>query len=155
MSLSQKTSANILLEQDRAETRVESTNALVLQNLAKATDKTVGEVGLGDETDTGSLKRAEGDISEELGRGGRGEVDGGAVLRGCLIAEEIDALLLEELISTELEGALKEVAGSGGTETRPDSAGTLIGDNLPEAADETAVVRYGVELNSRLDAGRC
>jgi hypothetical protein len=61
---------------------------------------------LRDETDTGGFERAEGDIGEEFGGGRRGEVDGGSVIGSGLVAELVDPLLLEELISTELECAL-------------------------------------------------
>lgn len=142
----------LLLEQDGAETRVESTETLVLHDLGHATDETVGEGGLGHETDTGGLERAEGDVSEELGGSGRGKVDGGAVVGGCLIAELVDALLLEELVSTELEGTLEEVASKGRAETGQEGTGTLVGDHLPEATDEALVVGLGVELYPCLDA---
>lgn len=73
-----------LLEQNGSESRVESTDALVLGDLGETSNQTGGEGGLRDETDTGSLKGAQGDIGEELGAGGRSEVNGGAVLAGSL-----------------------------------------------------------------------
>jgi hypothetical protein len=146
---------DVLLEQDGAESGVEGTNTLVLQDLAESTNKTVGESRVGDETDTGGLERAEGDVSEELGAGGRGEVDSSAVVAGSLVADHVDGLLLEELVSSELEGTLEEVTGSGGTKTGPDGAGTLIGDDFPEATDETGVVGGGVKLYPGLDAAKC
>jgi hypothetical protein len=57
----------VLLKEDGAETRVESTNAFLLQDLGETAEETVGEGGLGDETDAGGLERAQGDIGEELG----------------------------------------------------------------------------------------
>jgi hypothetical protein len=143
----------ILLEQDGPETRVESTNTLSLENFAEAADKAVGEGGIRDETDAGGLERAEGDVSEELGNGGRSEVDDSAVLRGGLDADEVDGLLLEQLVSSELEGALEEVSSSGGAKSGEESAGALVGDDLPEATDHAIVVCDGVELHPRLDAG--
>lgn len=142
----------VLLEQDGTEARVHGSETLVLQDLGEATDETVGEGGLGDETDTGSLERAEGDVGEELSSGSRGEVHGSAVVGGSLVSELVDALLLEELVSTELEGALKEVSGEGRTETGQERAGTLIGNDLPEATDEALVVGNGIELYPGLDA---
>jgi hypothetical protein len=62
--------------------------------------------------------------------------------------------LLEELITSELQGALEEVSGGGRTETSPDGASTLVRNDLSEATDEAAVVCCGVELDPRLDAGR-
>lgn len=146
---------DVLLEQDGTETRVEGTDTLVLQDLAESTDKTVGKGRVGNETNTGGLKRAQGDVSEELSAGGRGEVDSSAVVAGRLVADHVDGLLLEELVSSELEGTLEEVTSSGGTETGPDGAGTLIGDDFPEATDQTGVVGGGVELYPGLDAARC
>jgi hypothetical protein len=144
---------HLLLEQDGAETRVEGTNTLVLEDLAETADQTVGELGVRDETDAGGLERAESDISDELSAGGGTEVNGGAVVGGSLVAESVDGLLLEELVSTELEGTLEEVTGGGGTETSPDGASTLVGDDLAEATDQTGVVGDGVKLDTGLDAG--
>lgn len=143
---------NLLFEQDGAETSVEGADTLRLQHLAETADQAAGVGGLGDETDTGSLKRAEGDVGEELGGGGGGQVDTSAVVGGVLVADQVDGLLLEELVTTELEGTLQEVTSSGGAETGQQSAGTLILDDLLEAANEAAVVGDGVELNTGLDA---
>ena len=143
---------HLLLEADGAETGVEGTDTLVLHHLAEARDETRGIGGLRDETDTGGLEGAQGNIGEELGERGRGEVDGGAVVGGSLVAEEVDGLLLEELVTTELQGALEEVTGEGRTDTGQEGTGTLILDNLAEATDEAAVVGNGVELDTGLDA---
>jgi hypothetical protein len=140
-----------LLEENGAETSVESTDTLVLEHLGEATDETVGVGGLRDETDTGGLERAEGNVGEELGGTGRGKVDGGTVVGGSLVAELVDALLLEELVTTELQGTLEEVTGKGRAGTGEQSTSTLILDDLAEAADETAVVGDGVELDTGLD----
>jgi hypothetical protein len=140
-----------LLEENGTETSVESTDTLVLEHLGETTDETVGVGGLRDETDTGSLKRAESDISEELGGTGRGEVDGSAVVGGSLITELVDALLLEELVSTELEGTLEEVTSEGRADTSEESAGALVLDDLAEATDHTTVVLGRVELHAGLD----
>jgi hypothetical protein len=145
---------HILLEQDGSETRVESTNTLGLEDLAESTDQTVGEGGLRDETNTGGLERAEGNVGEELGAGGGCEVDGSAVVGGGLVADHVDGLLLEQLVTSELEGTLEEVTSSGGTETGPDGTSTLLGDNLAETTDQTGVVGLGVELYPCLDAAK-
>lgn len=144
----------LLLEEDGTETSVESTDTLVLEHLAETRDETAGVGRLRDETDTGGLKGAEGNIGEELGGGGRGEVDGSAVSGGSLVAELVDPLLLEELVTSELEGALEEVTGKGGAGTGEESASTLVLDDLAEATDQTAVVGDGVELDTSLDAVR-
>jgi hypothetical protein len=146
---------NILLEQDGTEARVESANTLVLEDLAETADQTVGELGVRNETDTGGLKRAKGDVSNELSAGSRGKVDSSAVVGGSLVAEGGDSLLLEELVTSELEGTLEEVTGGGGAETGQESASTLSTDDLAEATDETGVVGDGVKLDPGLDAGDC
>ena len=143
---------NLLLEEDGSETGVESTNTLVLEDLAEAANQAVGIGGLSDETDTGGLERAEGDISEELAGSGRGEVDGSAVVAGSLETEEVDGLLLEELVTSELEGTLEEVTSEGRADTSEEGSGTLVLDDLPEATDHAIVVGSGVELDTGLDA---
>lgn len=143
---------DILLEQDGAESGVEGANTLLLQDLGETTDQAVGESGLRHQSDTGSLERAEGDVGDELGARGRSEVDSSAVVDSVLVADQVDAALLEELVSTELEGTLEEVTGKGGTETSQESAGTLLGDDLTETANEALVVGGRVELDPRLDA---
>lgn len=105
-----------------------------------------------DETDTGGFEWAEGDIGEEFGGGRRGEVDGGSVVGSGLVAELVDPLLLEKLISTELERALQEVACECWASTSEESTGTFVGDDFSEAANQAIVVCDGVELDSCLDA---
>jgi hypothetical protein len=142
----------LLLEEDRTETGVEGTDTLVLQHLGEAGDKTAGVCGLGDETDTGGLKRAEGNVGEELGACGGGEVDQGTVLRGRLVTDEVDGLLLEELVTTELEGTLEEVTSKGRAGSGQQSSGTLLCDDLAETTNQASVVGQGVELDLCLDA---
>jgi hypothetical protein len=143
---------DLLLEEDRTETRVESADTLVLEDLAKAAHETASEGRLRNETNTSGLKRAKGDISEELGGSGGSEVDSGSVVGSSLVAELVDALLLEELITTELESTLKEVTSGSRTETSEESASTLVGNDLSEATDHTTVVGDRVKLDSGLDA---
>lgn len=144
---------NSLLEQNGTETGVESTDTLVLEDLAGTVEETLGVGRLSDKTDTGGLEGAEGNVSEELGQTGRGEVDGGAVLGGSLVAKVVDGLLLEVFVSTELEGTLEEVTSSGRAETSEESASTLALDDLAEATDHATVVGGGVKLDTGLDAG--
>jgi hypothetical protein len=141
---------NILLEEKGTKTTVEGGEALLLHDPAEATNKAIGEGGLGDQANTGGLERAEGEISEELGAGSGGEVDGGAVVGSGLVAEKANGLLLEELVTTELQGTLEEVSSEGRAGTSEESALAL--DNLLEATDEAAVVGLGVELDAGLDA---
>lgn len=143
---------NLLLEEDRSETTVEGTNTLVLEDLTETADETVGEARGGDQTDTGSLKRAEGDGSEELGGGGRDGVDGSAVLAGLLDTDSLDGLGLEELVTSELEGTLGEVTSEGRTGTGQESTSTLVLNDLAEGAEHTLVVGGGVQLDLGLDA---
>lgn len=74
-----------LFEQDGPEPGVESTDTLILQDLGKPREKTTGKVGLGNETDTGSLERAESDIGEELSKRRRGKIDSSSVVASGII----------------------------------------------------------------------
>jgi len=143
---------DVLLEQDGAKASVECTNTLILQHLAKATDKAIGICRLRDETDTCSLKRAQGNIGEELSESRGGEVDSRAVVGGSLVSEVVDRLLLEQLIASELECTLEEVSSGSGTKASCERADTLLCDHLSETTEEALVVCDGVELNSCLDA---
>lgn len=75
---------DILLEEDRSKSTVESTDTLALKDLSEATNQTVGEAGSRDEANTGSLEKAERNGGEELGSGGREGVDGNTVLASLL-----------------------------------------------------------------------
>ena len=143
---------DVLLEQDRSETSVEGSDTLVLQHLAEAADEAVGIGGLGNETDTGRLERAESYIGEELGDGSRRQVHGSAVVGSGLVSEVVDGLLLEQLITSELESALQEVTCGCWAEARQQRTGTLFRDHLAETTDQASVVCDGVELDSCLDA---
>lgn len=143
---------DLLLEEDRAETRVESSDTLVLQDLAETSGKTVGETRFRNKTDTGGLERAESDVSKELGGTSGSKVDGSSVLAGGVVSEHVDTLLLEEFVTTELESSLDEVTGSGWAETSEESTGSFILDELSESTDHTPVVGSGIELDLRLDA---
>ena len=144
--------SNLLLEQNGSKSSVHGADTLGLDHLAHTVDKTLGKGGLGNETDTGGLKGAESNIGEELGSTGRGEVDGGTVVGSSLVAKGVDGLLLEELVTTELEGTLEKVTGKGRADTSEESASTLALDNLAEAANHATVVGSGVKLDAGLDA---
>ena len=150
--MSARCEVNLLLEQDRAESGVESTDTLVLQHLAEAPNETTGVGRLRHEANTCGLQRAEGNIGKELGQRGGGEVHGGAVVGGRLVPKEVDGLLLEELITSKLERALEEVTRGCGAKTRQQRTGALLGDDLSDTTKETLVVCDGVELYSCLDA---
>ena len=61
-------------------------------------------------------------------------------------------LLLEELVTSELEGTLKEVTSKSRTDTSQESGSALILDDLAETADHAPVVGGRVELDTGLDA---
>lgn len=141
-----------LLEQDGAESRVETAEGTVLlQDTGETTDKTGGEGGLGNETNAGGLKGAEGNIGKELGNTGGDEVDGSAVVDGVLLTNSLNDGLLPELVTTELEGTLQEVTSEGGAESGQESASTLSLDDLTESSAHTLVVDGGLELDASLD----
>lgn len=141
-----------LLEENGAEAAVESTETFLAGDLAETGDETGCKGRLRDQTDTGGFEGAEGNVGEELGGSRGGEVDSGSVVGGSLIAEEVDGLLLEEFITSKLEGALEEIAGKGGTNTGQESTCTLVGNDFSEASDQASVVCDGVELDSCFDA---
>ena len=141
---------DVLLEQNRPKAGVESAKSLRLRNLREATDQAIRERRLGDQANARRLERTEGDVGEELGAGGGGQIDGGAIIGGILVAEQRDGLLLEELVATKLEGALQKIAGEGGPCAGEECACTFVGDDLAEAADHAAVVGHGVELDAGL-----
>ena len=144
---------HLLLEQDRSETSVKRTKTLLRGHLAHTADQPTRVCGLRHKTNARRLKRAQGDIREELSTGGRSEVDSSAVVGGSLVTESGDGLLLEELVPAELESALEEVTGEGWAGTGEERAGAVFGDDLAETADQALVVGDGVELDASLDAG--
>lgn len=109
---------------------------------------------MGNETNTCSLEGAESDISEEFSKRRRGEVDGGSVFGRSLVAKEVDGLLLEELVTSELEGPLQEVTGSSWAKTGQESRGSFILNDLLESPNHASVVGFWIKLDSCLDAER-
>ena len=152
--LHKRRSINLLLQQDGAESGVEGTNTFILQDLAETTNKTIGECGLRNETDTGSLKRTKGNIGEELGGSSRSEIDCSTVVGSGFKTELVDALCLEEFVSSELKGTLEEIPGECRSDTSPDGTEAFCSDYLPKSTDEASVVLDGVELYPSLDAAR-
>lgn len=140
-----------LLEQDGTETGVESTETLLAGDAEESGGETVGESGLRNETDTGSLEGTKGDIGEELGNGGSTKVDSHAVVDGGLVVHLRNENLLEEFVTTELESTLKEVTEDSGAETGKEGTGTFLGNDLTETADHTLVVDGGLKLDTGLD----
>ncbi len=93
-----------LLEQDGSEAGVESLEETIGgEQLGGTIEQTTGEGGLRHEADAGGLQRAEEDIGDGLGHGGRGQVDGGLVVPGLLVTQVLGELDFEELNTSELE----------------------------------------------------
>jgi len=69
-------------------------------------------------------------------------------LRSGLISENVNALLLEKLISSKLECSLQEVPSTCRTKTGQKSAGTLTLNDLLEATNKTTIVGNGIKLNA-------
>ena len=124
----------------------------MLEDLAKATDEPFSEARCRDETDACSLQRAESDGGEELGRTCRKHVNGSAVVVCLLRPYGVVDLLLEEFVTTELEGALHEVAGKSWSEAGRESTNALILDNLSKGTDHATVVCSWIKLNTSLYA---
>lgn len=142
---------NLLLEEKWSKTSVESTKSLRLEHLGETSNQAIGVGWVRDETNASGLKWAEGDVGEKLGGGGRGKVNSSAVVGSSLKTNKSDSLLLEELVTSELEGALEEVTGGGWAETGQESTSALLGDDSAESTDEAAVVGDWVELDAGLD----
>jgi hypothetical protein len=143
--------SNLLLKQNGSKASIECSDTLVLQHLTESANKAAGVSGLGDETDTGGLERAKSDISEEFGKSRGSQVNSRAVIRGSFISKEVDRLLLEQFISSELECALKKVSCSGRSEASQESSSTLLGNNLSDTAYESFVVSNGIKLDPCLN----
>ena len=141
----------ILLKQNRPESGVERANALLLHNATHRREQTVSESGLRDQTNTSGLQGAERNVCEEFGSTGGREVDRGTIVLRLLVANSVDRLLLEEFVTSELESALEEVAGGGGTEACQQRTGALILDDLAEATEHATVIGNRVELYASFD----
>lgn len=81
-----------LLEQDGPKPRIESPDTLILEDLGEPREEAAGELGLGNETDTGGLEGAERDIGEELRERGGAKIYGGSVITSSFIALEAFSL---------------------------------------------------------------
>lgn len=69
--------------------------------------KTRSESGLGNQSNSGSLKRTQSDIGKELGNGGSSEVDGLSVFTSAVNTKGINGGLFPELVTgEENEGGL-------------------------------------------------
>jgi hypothetical protein len=106
---------------------VETTDTLLSSDPGESTKETVGESWLGDESDTGSLEGAKGNVGKELGDTRGSEVDGLTVLTGSVDTEVVDGSLLPEFVtekSARLHGGI-----------RPDAALTLRTSGHPGASN--------------------
>jgi len=96
------------------------------------------------------FKRAETDISKELGRRGPCEVDPSLVRDGCFGAGQIGVELLEELVAAVLEGSLDAVAEEGRRTASVDAAEAVGFDDLAPAV-HVARVELAVDLAAAFD----
>ena len=141
-----------LLEEHGDEARVEALDeTLLLHKAASAASEAVSVGGVGDQANTAGLKRAQGNVSNELGGSSRCHVDGSAVLLGLLHAELVNPVLLEVLITAELEAALEAVAEEGGGQSSEQGTSTLVLHNLSSSVKHTAGVGLRAQLLLGLD----
>ena len=88
------------------------------------------------------LEGAQGDIGQELGRGGSTEVDDSL---GGVGEEPLAIEVLEDLVKTVLAGALEGVADEGGGPAEEDAAHALFGEDAAPGLD-VGGVDLGVDL---------
>lgn len=131
-----------LLQQDWAKTRVKATDDAFLRGeLAGTVDETLCEGWVGDETDPGCFERAQEDVGNEFGHGGRCQVDRGLELPCTCLSKVIHKVNLEKLDTSELEPALDKVSDHGWAETSGKRANTFGGNDLTEAGNHTCRAR--------------
>jgi len=92
-----------LLEEDRAETSVESSDALSLEHVSESGGERLGEGLVRHGADTDGLEGAEEEVSDELSHTRSSQVNVGAVVPRSLLANAVGNLNFEELNSTKLE----------------------------------------------------
>lgn len=105
--------------------------------------------GAGLDLDLGHLERAEGNISEDLGGGRTGKPDSWFVLVGELLAGGIHIEILEDLVQAVFEHALERVSDERGSETFPETDGSLLLGEERDGRTQTLVF-CGVDLASAL-----
>lgn len=105
----------VLLQQYRAQTRVQATDAFLPSHGCESVPETAREAGLRDKADADGLERAEREVPGDFGQGRRPQVHGRAVLRRRLLPKHVDGTALEELVPPKLEGTLQEVSGNRGS----------------------------------------
>lgn len=140
-----------LLEQDWGETVVERADTFFLQDSGETANETVGKTWLGHKSDSGGLERAQRNVGDELSNSGRTHVHGVLVVASSVVAQQVDELLLEHLVTTELERTLDRVAEKCRTETGQQRTRAFLTNNLLERGNHALVVNRGLELDSRLD----
>lgn len=116
---------------------VESTNTFFPGKTGESAHQAGRKVGLGDHSDTGSLKGAKRDICEELCDTGSTEVDDGAVIPSGIKTDDINRGLFPEFVTTEFECALEGVSECGGTKTGEEGTCAFCSDNLTEGRDHS------------------
>lgn len=91
--------------------------------------------------DLDHLHRAEGDIGEELGRGGTKTKDDALELIGVLLASHITVHILKVFIESKLEESLHRIADEGGQPPLPHTSSSLLRDQSAQARQEALVFR--------------
>lgn len=139
---------------ERDETLVEAVETLSAGDTLDGGHQLGGVVGFSGgclDTDLDGFHRTQADISEELGGGGGGEVEGVLVLVGLIITNELGVGILEDLVETELAEALHAVTDHGRLPALEDTVAVKTGlDALLETVPEGGV-ETGGGLHSALD----
>lgn len=140
-----------LLEQDRGETVVEGSKTLLLEDSGETTNQAAGEVWLGHQSDSGGLQWTQSNVGEELSQGSGTDVDRVLVVLGGVVTQLLNEGLLEQLVTTKLEGTLQGVTQDGRAQTSQQGAGTFRGNDLSQRTNQTGVVNGRLQLDSGLD----
>ena len=102
--------------------------------------------------DLGHLKRAESNVSEELGACGASEPNSALVVLGHLLASEVHVGILEDLVQAVLEHALERISDKSRAEALPDTLCAFLRNDGPQGTDTTLVLSR-VDLTMRSEGG--
>jgi hypothetical protein len=95
------------------------------------------------------LKGAESKVGKDFSRRRAGKPDSRLVLRGSLLSGHVAVEILEDLVKTVLEHALKGVAEKGRPETFPDTSCTFLFEEKLDGGPKADILR-----GANLDSGR-
>merc|ERR1719498_2306691 len=136
-----------LLEENRAESRVESANqSLFFEQTSCTISQTVGKTRSRHQTNACGFKRAQEDISAKLGHSGRSKIDCSTVIPSGFFTNSLSNVNLKKLNTTEFEPSLDEV-----TETSEKCSSSFFSDNLLKSTNKTSVILHRVQLDTCLD----